>query len=122
MKKLGLVSLMLTLAVLIPVLFFVTRSTVPPTQFVFIVSVVLLLVLWIIPYVTLVDPWLRRGVGALFSTKIEWRGTSKTLAWSAVPEPGCLASLLIDLLGYLFIILWFIPFAAVIALAFWIRH
>lgn len=122
MKKLGLVALVLTLVLMIPLLFILSRNTVDTSQFILIVSAVLLFVLWTIPYATLVDPLLRRGVGALFGTTIEWRGTSKSISWTPGEETGCIASLLIDLLGYFFIILWLLPFGAGIALVLWWRH
>ena len=122
MKKLGLVALVLTLVLMIPVLFILSRNTVDTSQFILIVSAVLLLVLWTIPYATLVDPLLRRGVGTLLKLHIEWRGPSKSIAWTPVEETGCLLSLFIDALGYFFIILWFLPFAAAIGLALWLRH
>jgi L-asparagine transporter-like permease len=50
MKKVGIAASILTLAVMIPILFIMTRSAVSSNQFVVIVSAVLLLVLWIIPY------------------------------------------------------------------------
>jgi hypothetical protein len=122
MKKLGIVALLLTLVLTIPFLFILSRGTVNTNQFILIVSGVLLLVLWTIPYATLVDPWLRRGVGALFNVTIELRGTSKSLSWTPVPETGCIAGLFIGLLGYFFIGLWLLPFAAAIGLVLWLRH
>ena len=122
MKKLGIVALVLTLALTIPILFILSRGAVNTNQFILIMSGVLLLVLWTIPYATLVDPWLRRAVGALFNVTIEWRGTSKSLSWTPVQETGCIAGLFIDLLGYFFIILWLVPFAAAIGLVLWLRH
>jgi len=122
MKKLGIAGLLLTLGLTIPILFILSRGTVSTNQFILIVSGVLLLVLWIIPYATLVDPWLRRGVGSLFNVTIEWRGTSKSLSWTPVQETGCLAGLFIDLLGYFFIVLWLMPFAVAIGLVLWLRH
>lgn len=122
MKKLGLVALVLTLVLMIPLLFILSRNTVDTSQFILIVSAVLLFVLWTIAYATLIDPLLRRGVGALFGTTIEWRGTSKSISWTPGEETGCIASLLIDLLGYFFIILWLLPFGAGIALVLWWRH
>ena len=118
----GIASFILTLAVVIPLLFSLSRGAVSTNQFVVIVSAVLLLVLWTIPYATIVDPWLRRSVGALFDVTIEWRGTSKSMSWTPVEETGCLSGLFIDLLGYLFIILWLLPLAATIALAWWLRR
>ena len=122
MKKVGLVALGLTLVLTLPFLFFLSRSAVSPNQFIIIVAAVLLLVLWTVAYVTLVDPLLRRAVGALFNRTIQWRGTSKSISWTPVEETGCLTSLFIDLLGYAFIILWLLPFGAAIALIWWFRH
>lgn len=122
MKKLGLAAFVTTLLLTIPILFILSRNSVNTNQFILIVAAVLLLVLWTIPYATLVDPWLRRGVGALFNLTIEWRGTSKSMSWTPIQKTGCLAGLFIDLLGYFFIILWFTPFAAAIGLVLWLRH
>ena len=118
----GISGFVLTIAITIPTLFFLSRGAVGSSQYLAIVAAVLALVLWMIPYVTLVDPWLRRGVGALFNMTIEWRGTSKSMSWTPVEEAGCLASLFLDLLGYLFLIFWFVPFAAAIGLVLWFRH
>ena len=122
MKKLSIVALVLVLMLTMPILFILSRNSVNSSQFILIASAVLLLVLWTIPYATLVDPLLRRGVGALFGTTIEWRGTSKSISWTPGGETGCIASLLIDLLGYFFIILWLLPFGAGIVLMLWRRH
>lgn len=118
----GIAGFVLTIALMIPALFFLSRGAVSTNQYVGIVSAVLALVLWTIPYVTLVDPWLRRGVGALFGTGIEWRGTSSSMSWTPLEKTGCLASLFIDLLGYFFILLWLAPPGAVIVLVLWFRH
>lgn len=118
----GIAGFALTLIVTIPILFFLTRDAVNRSQFVVIVSAVLLLVLWIIPYMTLVDPFLRRAVGALLSLTIEWRGVTNSISWTPLEETGCLLGLFLDLLGYFFIILWFVPPAAAIGLALWLRH
>ncbi|MEP6911822.1 MAG: hypothetical protein ABI923_03655 [bacterium] len=118
----GIAGFVLTIAVMVPVLFFLSRGAVSTNQFVVITSAVLLLVLWTIPYVTLVDPLLRRGVGALFNVTIEWRGTSKSISWTPVEDMGCLTGLFIDLLGYFFIILWLLPFGAAVAMVLWLRH
>ena len=122
MKKLGIAALALTLVFMIPVLFVLSRNAVSANQYFVIVAAVLLLVLWTIPYATLVDPWLRRSMGALFNVTIEWRGTSNSLSWTPVQDTGCIAGLFIDLLGYFFIILWFMPFAVAIGLVLWLRH
>ena len=118
----GITGFILTLAVVIPLLFSLSRGAVGTNQFVVIVAAVLLLVLWTIPYATIVDPWLRRSVGALFGVTIEWRGTSKSMSWTPVEETGCLSGLFIDLLGYLFVILWLLPLVAILALAWWLRR
>ena len=122
MKKFAITALALTLVLTIPLLFVLTRNTVSPNQYFVIVSAVLLLVLWTIPYATLIDPWLRRAVGALFHTTIEWRGTSKSISWTPGEETGCLTGLFIDLIGYFFIILWLLPFGAALVLVWWLRH
>jgi len=122
MKKLGIAALALTLVLIIPFLFVLSRNAVSTNQYFAIVSAVLLLVLWTIPYATLIDPWLRRSVGSLFNTSIEWRGTSKSMSWTSGEETGCITGLFIDLLGYLFIVLWLVPFAGAIGLVFWLRH
>jgi hypothetical protein len=122
MKKLSIVALVFALVLTMPILFFLSRNSVSSSQFILIASAVLLLVLWTIPYATLVDPLLRRSVGTLLNLHIEWRGPSKSIAWTPVEETGCLLSLFIDVLGYFFIILWFLPFAAAIGLALWLRH
>ena len=118
----GIAGFVLTIAVMIPVLFFLSRGSLGASQYWAIVTAVLGLVVWTIPYATLVDPLLRRGVGSLFGTTIEWRGTSKSISWTPGNETGCIANLCIDLLGYFFIILWLLPFGAAIALVLWFRH
>ena len=118
----GITSLVLTLVVMIPVLFFLSRGVVSSNQFGVIVVCVLFLVLWTIPYVTLVDPLLRRAVGALFNVTIELRGSSNSISWTPVENSGCLLGLFLGLLGYFFITLWFVPFAAAIGLVLWFRH
>ena len=117
----GILALVLTLGLLIPVLFFVSRGAVAPNQFIVIAAGVLALVLWTIPYATLVDPALRKVVGMVFGTEIGWGGTSNARHWDTSQESGCIASLFVELLGYLFIILWFVPLAA-IAVILWLRH
>ncbi|HYW70845.1 MAG TPA: hypothetical protein VE961_07420 [Pyrinomonadaceae bacterium] len=117
----GIVALALTLGLMIPVLFFVTRGAVSQNQFIVILAGGLALVLWTIPYATLVDPALRKLVGAVFGTEIGWGGTSNALHWATSQEAGCLASLFVELLGYFFIILWFVPPAAIV-LVLWLRH
>ena len=115
----GIAAFVLTLAVMIPALFFLSRGAVNTSQYVGIVTAVVTLVLWMIPYAAVVDPWLRRGVGALFGTSIEWRGTGKSTSWTPEAETGCIATLFIDLLGYLFILVW--P-GALIGLVLWFHH
>jgi hypothetical protein len=118
----GITAFVLTLSVMIPVVFFLTRGTVSLNQFGVITAGVLFLVLWTIPYAMLVDPLLRRTVGALFNTTIEWQRAGKSMSWTAAAETGCIASLFIDLLGYFFVVLWFVPIAAAIGLVLWFRH
>ena len=118
----GILGFVLTVAVMIPVLFVLSRGDLSTNQFVLIVSGVLLLVLWTIPYMTLIDPLLRRAAGAVFGVTIEWRGPRNSLSWTPVEATGCLSELVIGSLGYLLIVLWFVPFGAAIALVFWLRH
>jgi uncharacterized membrane protein len=118
----GISGFVLTIAITIPVLFFLSRGSVGASQYLAIVTAVLALVLWTIPYATLVDPWLRRCVGALFRVTIAWSGTSKSMSWTPAAETGCLAGFIIGLLGYFFLILWFVPFALAIGLILWLRH
>ena len=118
----GVTSLVLTLIVMLPVLFFLSRGAVSTNQFGVIVSSVLLLVLWTILYVTLVDPLLRRGVGALCNVTIEWRGISRSISWTPVENTGCILGLFIGLLCYFFIVLWLLPFGAAIGFVLWFRH
>jgi hypothetical protein len=117
----GILALVLTLGLLIPVLFFVTRGAVSQNQFIVIVAGGLTLVVWTIPYATLVDPALRKVVGAVLGTTIGWGGTTNSLHWDTSQEFGCIGSLFVELLGYFFIILWFVPPAA-IAVVLWLRH
>ncbi len=70
MKRLGIVAFLLTLALTIPILFILSRGAVNTNQFILIVSGVLLLVLWTIPYATLVDPWLRRAASVDKTVKL----------------------------------------------------
>ncbi len=85
------------------------------------VAAVLLLVLWTIPYVTLVDPLLRRLVGGLCNRTIEWRGVTNSISWTPLEKTGCLLGLFLDLLGYVFIVMWLAPLAAAVALVVWFR-
>ena len=121
MKRAGLVGLGLTLLLLIPVLFLLTRSAVSTNQFVVIAGVVLLFVMWTSVYVILVDPLLRRSIGSFFNVRIEWRGPSNSIAWTAVEPQGCLREMLIALFGYAFITLWILPFAGAVFLVYWLR-
>ncbi len=118
----GLAAFALTIIFMIPLLFVLSKGTIGTNQYFIIVTGVLLLVCWSIPYATLVDPLLRRSAGSLLNVDIQWRGSSNSIAWTPVEETGCLLSLFIDLLGYFFIALWFVPFAAVIVLLLWLRH
>ena len=117
----GILALVLTLGLLIPLLFIVTRGAVSSNQFIVITLGVLALVVWTIPYATLVDPALRKIVGAVFGTEIGWGGTTNARHWDAGQEFGCISNLFIEMLGYFFVILWFVPPAA-IALVLWLRH
>ena len=117
----GVLTFVLTIALMIPVLFFLSRGAVGTNLFILIVSGALLVVLWTIPYATLVDPGLRRVVGGVFGITIEWRGVGNSISWTPVEKVGCIQGLFIDLLGYFFILLWFLPFAAAIAMVFWLR-
>jgi hypothetical protein len=118
----GLAGFALTVVLTIPALFLLSRDTVSTNQFVLIVSGVLLLVLWTITYAALVDPWLRRVVGGLFGVTIEWRGTTNSLSWTPAEKIGCVRGLVIDGLGYFFIFLWLLPFAAATTLILWFRR
>src|SRR5258708_4119096 len=122
MKKFGIAALGLTLLLMIPFLFVLSRNAISANQYFVIVAAVLLLVLWTIPSATLIDRWLRRSVGALFNVKIEWRRPSKSMSWTPDEETGCLTGLSIDLLGYCFSILWLVPFAGATGLVLWLRH
>ena len=117
----GILAFLLALGVLIPVLFFITRGAVNQNQFIRIAAGVLAMVLWTIPYATLVDPALRKVVGAVFGTEIGWGGTTNSLHWVTSQEFGCIGSLFVELRGYVFIVLWFIPPAAIGVLV-WLRH
>ena len=117
----GILAFVVTIVVLLPVVFFVTRGAVSQNQFIIIGAGVLAMVVWTIPYATLVDPALRKVVGAVFGTEIEWGGTTNSLHWATPQEFGCIPSLFIELLGFFFIILWFVPPAA-IAVVLWLRH
>ena len=118
----GVAAFLLTMALMIPVLFVLSRGAVSTNQFALIVSGVLLLVLWTIAYVTLIDPTLRRVAGAVFGVTIEWRGPRNSLSWTPVEATGCLSDLVIGSLGYLLIVLWFVPLAAAVVLVLWFRH
>jgi hypothetical protein len=117
----GIGSMVLTLGVMLPVLFFLTRGSVSSSVYLLIVASVLFLVLWTIGYMTLLDPLLRRAVGALFNVTIRWSGPSSSIAWTPAEKTGCLAGLSIGLLGYLFLFLWIAPFVATVGVVFWFR-
>lgn len=102
MKKPALIGLTITLLLAIPALFLLTRGSVGTSQFVLIVGVVLLFVMWTAVYMILVDPLLRRLIGNTFNLQIEWRGPSRSIAWTAVEPQGCLREMLIALFGYVF--------------------
>jgi hypothetical protein len=122
-RSIGIGGLVLALAMMIPVLFFLSRGAVGTNQTILIVLGVLMLVLWTIPYITLVDPWLRRRVGALLGVTIELRGGGSSVkAWAISEKAGCLLGNCLELLGYLFMLVWYVPFAVAIALAWWFRH
>ena len=115
------ISLCLTLLVVVPVLFFLTRGIMSSSQFGLIVVAVLSLFLWTVVYVTLFDPLLRRGVGALLNVTIHWSGIGDSISWTHAEAHGCLAGFFIGLLGYLFLFLWIVPFVAAVGLVFWLR-
>jgi hypothetical protein len=117
----GLAAFVLTLAVLLPLLFLLSRGAVSTSQYLVIGLAVMLMVLWTIPYAVVVDPLLRRGVGSLLGVTIEWQGTSNSLSWTAVEETGCLLGVMVVFLGYLFMVLWFTPLVSVVALILWLR-
>jgi len=118
----GIAGFVLTIALMIPLLFFLSRGAVSTSQYLIIVLGVLLFVLWTIPYAMLVDPLLRRVIGTLLGVTIEWRGTNNSRSWTPVEETGCILGLIIDLLGYSFIILWIMPFAVAVALVLWFKY
>ena len=122
MKKAGLIGLGLTLLLTIPILFVLTRGTVGTNQFIVIVGVVLLFLIWTVLYALLVDPLLRRLVGNIFNVRIEWRGPSKSIAWTPVESQGCFSEMVIALLGWTFVILWILPFVVVVFFVYWARH
>ena len=107
---------------MIKVLFLLSQSTVSSYQFVLIVGSVLLLVLWTVAYVAAVDPLLRRVVGSIFGLNIQWRRSGSTTSWTPEEKTGCILGLFIDLLGYAFIVLWLVPFAAAVIAVLWFRH
>lgn len=117
----GISSMVLTLAVMIPVLFFLTRGSGSSSVYLLIVASVLFLVLWTIAYITLFDALLRRAVGALFNVTINWSGPSSSIAWTPVEKTGCLAGFSIGLLGYVFLFLWIAPFVATVGVVLWLR-
>jgi hypothetical protein len=118
----GIAGCVVTIAVMIPALFFLSRGAVGTNQYILIVLGVLMLVLWLISYMTLVDPWLRRRVGALLGVTIELQRSGGSANWAPSQKAGCLFGLFVPLLGYFFVIGWYVPLAAAIALAWWFHH
>jgi hypothetical protein len=113
----------ITLALMVPILFIVSRGTVTTNQFVLIVCGVLGFTSWIVVYVKLVDPLLRRAAGALFGVAIETRGgRNGAAAWEPLESQGCLLEVFIGLLGYVCIALWLAAFAGAIGLVLWLCH
>jgi hypothetical protein len=117
MKKAGLVGLGLTLMLTLPILFVLTRSAVSTNQF-----IVILFLIWTVLYALLVDPLLRRLVGNIFNVRIEWRGSSKSIAWTPIESQGCLSEMVVALLGWTFVILWILPFAIMVFFVYRARH
>ena len=118
----GIAGFALTIAITIPLLFFLSRGAISARNYLAIVAAVLGLVLWTIPYATLVDPWLRNFVGKIFNVTITWRGPFGSMSWTPAEKTGCLTGLLLDLLGYLFLILWFVPFVVMLGLVLWFQY
>ena len=115
MKKAALAGLGITLLLVLPILFVLTRRA-GTNRIVVITGVVLLFALWTALYVMLVDPLLRRLMGRTLNARIEWRGPSNSIAWTAAEPQGCLREMLIAGFGYLFLALWILPFAGVVFL------
>ena len=122
MKKAALIGLGITLLLVIPTLYFLTRTSVSTNQFVVITGVVFLFVLWTVIYMIRVDPLLRRLIGGVFNVRIEWSGPGNSIAWTAVEPTGCLHEMLIGAFGYVFIALWILPFAGAVFLVYWLRR
>jgi len=118
----GIAGLVVALVVMIPVLFFVSRGAVGGNQFLLIGLAVLALVLWTIAYATLVDPLLRKAIGALFGLTIQWQGPGSSVAWTPLEKSGCLAGFVVGILGYIFIFLWLIPLVAGVALIWYVSR
>jgi hypothetical protein len=97
--------------------FFLSRGAVLANRSRVIALVVLEIVFWMVAYMSLVDPLLRRIAGSLFGFAIEWRGVGSSISWTAMEKVGGLVELLINFLGFAFIILWLLPFFGAIGLA-----
>ena len=121
MKRPALFGLGIVLLVAIPVLFVLSGSSISTTRFIVIAGGVLLFVLWTAVYALLVDPLLRTWTGAVFGVRIEWHGPSRSIAWTPVESRGFLRDMLIEVLGYVFITLWTVPFASAVFLVYWLR-
>ena len=115
----GIAGLVLTLAVMLPAVFLISRGSVSKQLYLAITVAVLGFVVWVIAYAALVDPLLRRGAGALLGTRIEWQGTGSSILWTPVEKKGCLAELTAAFLGYVFITLWLLPYAVALILIWW---
>ncbi len=100
MRKAGIIGLVATLLIMMPVLFLISRPVIGTRQALSAVAFALIVGVWGFAYVLAIDPWLRRGIGSLFNTKIEWSGDS----WLAGEGTGCLASLVLFFLCYFFIV------------------
>ena len=118
MKKAALAGLGITLLLVLPILFVLTRRAAGTNRIVVITGVVLLFVLWTALYVMLVDPLLRRLMGRTLNVRIEWRGPSNSIAWTAAEPQGCLREMLIALFGYVFLAIWVLSFAGVVFLVY----
>ena len=104
MRKAGIIGLVVTLLVVIPLVFLISRPVIGTKQALSAVAFALVVAAWAFAYVLAIDPWLRRGIGSLFNIKIEWTGTTNG-GWDAGGETGCLARLVIYFLGYVFMLL-----------------
>jgi hypothetical protein len=118
----GLITILLTLAVIVPLIFFLSRGVIPANQFLLIALGILALLLWVIPFVTLVDPLLRRGVGSILNLNIVWRGrgAGRAASWTAMEKSGCLTGIALEALGYFFLLIWYLPWLGVIGIVWWI--